>query len=41
VVDVVSADGHRRIDEADVAQIADAVIAGRLQRPDGPNAPLI
>jgi proteasome beta subunit len=41
VVDVVTVDGHRRISEADVAAIADSVVAGRLQRPDGPNASLL
>jgi proteasome beta subunit len=41
VVDVVTADGHRRISEVAVATIADSVIAGRLQRPDGPAASLL
>ncbi len=40
VVYSVSADGHRRLDDAEVGAIADAVIGGRLQRPDGPQAPL-
>jgi proteasome beta subunit len=41
VVDVVTADGHRRISEVAVATIADSVIAARLQRPDGPAASLL
>lgn len=40
VVYSVSADGHRRLDDAEVGAIADTVIGGRLQRPDGPQAPL-
>ena len=40
VVYSVTADGHRRLDDAEVGAIADAVIGGRLQRPDGPQAPL-
>ena len=41
VVDVVTADGHRRISEVAVAAIADSVVAGRMQRPDGPAASLL
>ena len=41
VVDVVTAAGHRRIAETDVAAIADVVVAGRMLRPDGPAASLI
>jgi proteasome beta subunit len=40
VVSVITADGHRRMSETDVAQIADRVIGGRMQRPDGPAAAL-
>src|SRR3954447_22676668 len=40
VVSVITADGHRRMTEADVAAIADRVVASRMQRPDGPNAAL-
>jgi proteasome beta subunit len=40
VVSVITADGHRRMSEADVAAIADRVVAGRMQRPDGPHAAL-
>ena len=35
---VVTADGHSRMSDADVAVIADRVIGGRMQRPDGPAA---
>ena len=41
VVDVVTGAGHRRVSEADVAAIADSVVAGRMVRPDGPAASLI
>ena len=40
VVFSVTADGHRRLDDAEVGAIADAVIGGRYQRPEGPQAPL-
>ena len=40
VVQVVTADGGRRLADDEVATIADAVVAGRFQRPDGPAAPL-
>jgi proteasome beta subunit len=40
VVSVVTAEGHRRMSDADVAAIADRVVAGRMTRPDGPNAAL-
>jgi proteasome beta subunit len=40
VVSVVTAEGHRRMADNDVATIADRVIGGRMQRPDGPAAAL-
>jgi proteasome beta subunit len=40
VVYVVGADGASRVTDDDVATIADRVIAGRMQRPDGPAAAL-
>jgi proteasome beta subunit len=40
VVQVITADGGRRLPDSDVAAIADQVIAGRMTRPDGPAAPL-
>jgi len=40
VVQVVTAQGGRRFAESEVAEIADAVIAGRMNRPDGPAAAL-
>ena len=40
VVQVITADGGRRMPDAEVAAIADRVIAGRMSRPDGPAAPL-
>jgi proteasome beta subunit len=40
VVQVITAVGGRRVPDAEVAEIADAVIAGRMNRPDGPAAAL-
>ncbi len=40
VVHVITAEGGRRMEDADVAAIADAVLAGRMNRPDGPAAAL-
>ncbi|MGZ4493930.1 MAG: proteasome subunit beta [Nocardioides sp.] len=40
VVGVITAEGSRRLSDADVAAVADRVIAARLQRPDGPSAAL-
>jgi proteasome beta subunit len=40
VVSVITADGHVRLSQQEVAAIADQVVAARLQRPDGPSAPL-
>jgi proteasome beta subunit len=40
VVHVITGDGQRRMPDADVAAIADTVVAARMQRPDGPNAAL-
>jgi proteasome beta subunit len=38
VVHVITAEGGRRLPEAEVAAIADAVVGGRMTRPDGPLA---
>ncbi len=40
VVTMVTADGYSRLGEAEIAEIADEIIAARMQRPDGPAAPL-
>ncbi len=40
VVGVITASGYRRLPDDDVAAIADRVIGARMQRPDGPAAPL-
>ena len=40
VVAVITGDGYRRLPESEVAEIADRVIAARMNRPDGPAAPL-
>jgi proteasome beta subunit len=40
VVHVITAQGGRRLDDDVVADIADRMIAQRMQRPDGPLAPL-
>src|ERR1700712_4357347 len=41
IVSVITADGHLRLSQEQVAAIADEVVGGRMQRPDGPAAPLI
>src|SRR3954454_7537366 len=40
VVHVISDEGQRRMPDTDVAAIADRVVAGRMQHPDGPTASL-
>jgi proteasome beta subunit len=40
VVHVIGADGGERLADSSVAEIADRMIAGRMTRPDGPNAAL-
>jgi proteasome beta subunit len=40
VIHVIGADGGRRVDDAEVAAIADRMIAQRMERPDGPAAAL-
>jgi proteasome beta subunit len=40
VVQVITVEGGHRLPDADVATIADAVLAGRMNRPDGPAAAL-
>ncbi len=40
VVGSITASGYRRLPDAEVAAIADRVISGRMQRPDGPAASL-
>ena len=40
VVHVITADGGQRVSDTEVAGIADAVLAGRMNRPDGPAAAL-
>ena len=37
---VITSSGYRRLPDGEVAEIADRVIAGRMQRPDGPTAAL-
>lgn len=41
VVHVITRDGGRQLPESEVAVIADRIIAGRMARPDGPEAPLL
>jgi proteasome beta subunit len=41
VVAVVTQDGYTRLPDAEVAAIAEEVVGARMQRPDGPPAPLI
>jgi proteasome beta subunit len=40
VIQVITVEGGRRVPDADVAALADRVIAGRMNRPDGPAAEL-
>ena len=40
VVQVITADGGHRVEDSEVAEIADRMIAARMQRPDGPAAAL-
>ncbi|GGF34333.1 proteasome subunit beta [Marmoricola endophyticus] len=40
VVSVITAAGHRRLADDEVAAVADRVVAGRMRRPDGPVAAL-
>jgi proteasome beta subunit len=40
VIRVITAEGGRRLPDAEVAEIADRVIGARMIRPDGPAAPL-
>jgi proteasome beta subunit len=37
----VTSDGYTRLPDSEVAAIADEVVDARMQRPDGPPAPLI
>jgi proteasome beta subunit len=40
VVGIVTADGYRRMPDDEVAALADEIVAARMNRPDGPAAPL-
>ena len=40
VVSTVTADGYRRLSDDEVGAVVDSVIAGRMQNPGGPQAPL-
>ncbi|HEY3002722.1 MAG TPA: proteasome subunit beta [Kribbellaceae bacterium] len=40
VVAIVTADGYQRMDEAEVAEMVDGIVAARMERPDGPAAAL-
>ncbi len=40
IVQVITAEGGRRLPDDEVAEVADRVIAARMNRPDGPAAPL-
>ncbi|MCE7083247.1 proteasome subunit beta [Streptomyces sp. ST2-7A] len=41
IVSVITGDGYRRLSEAEVSEIARAVLDGRLQLPNGPQAPVL
>ena len=40
VVSIVTVDGYRRLSDDEVGAVVDSVIAGRMQNPGGPQAPL-
>ncbi|MGN6780268.1 MAG: proteasome subunit beta [Marmoricola sp.] len=40
IVSVITADGHRRLADSEVTAVAERVVAGRMLRPDGPEAAL-
>jgi proteasome beta subunit len=40
VVATVTADGYDRLSDEQAGQYAEAVVSERMQRPDGPGAPL-
>jgi proteasome beta subunit len=40
IVSTITAEGHTRLSHEQVAAVADQVVAARMQRPDGPAAPL-
>jgi proteasome beta subunit len=40
VVATITDDGFRRLPDSEAAEIGEQVVAGRMQSPDGPNAPL-
>ncbi len=40
VVATITDDGFRRLPDSEAAEVAEQVVAGRMQSPDGPNAPL-
>jgi proteasome beta subunit len=40
VIATITGDGFRRLPEAESAEVAQQVVAGRMQYPDGPSAPL-
>jgi proteasome beta subunit len=40
IVATITDDGFRRLPESETAEVAEQVVAGRMQAPDGPNAPL-
>jgi proteasome beta subunit len=40
IIATVTEDGYRRLTEAEAGRYADAVVTERMQRPDGPTAPL-
>ena len=40
MVSTVTADGYRRLSDDEVGAIVDTVVAGRMEHPGGPQAPL-
>jgi proteasome beta subunit len=40
VVAIVTSDGYQRMPDAEVGEVVDRIVAARMERPDGPPAPL-
>ncbi|RNL87018.1 proteasome subunit beta [Halostreptopolyspora alba] len=40
LVDVITEEGHRRLPHEEIAEVAEAIVRARSERPEGPTAPL-
>jgi proteasome beta subunit len=41
VIMSITSEGIRRVGQDEVAEIADEIVVGRRERPDGPSAPIL